>query len=395
MNLSELFLLSAKAIFTNKLRSFLTTLGITIGVFSIIVLVSIGTGLQSYINNQIAAFGPNLIDVIPGNMNSASGFTSAMVNKLTMDDARILRQKLASTAKVAPMIQQTANLKYKNIEDRNSFVMGTTSEYPTVIQNLKVKQGSFFAKGQENSKVAVIGPTVVKILFKDKDPIGKKIFVGNSTYTVIGVTNKLGSMLGIDQDNMVYVPIEVIRQQFGSTTIREIAISAKSKELVPLVRKQTKEILLRRLNEDEFSVETSESITATISNITNMLSLALGGIAAISLLVGGIGVANIMLVSVTERTKEIGLRKALGAKRSDILKQFLIESVTISVFGGALGIIIGMLVSLGIAIILVSTVTPWSIILAFGFSVLVGIVFGMAPAIRASKLNPIDALRYE
>lgn len=395
MKLNELLSLSTKALMANKLRSFLTTLGIIIGVFSIIVLVSIGTGLQSYINKQIAAFGPNLIDVIPGNMNSVGGFTSALTDKLTMQDARNLKQKLLSTAKVAPMIEQSANLRYKNIEDKNAFIMGTTTEYPLVVQNLKVKTGTFFTKGQENTKVAVIGPTVVKKLFNDKNPLGKKIFVGNSTYTVIGTTEKLGSLLGIDQDNMVYVPIEVIRQQFGTSTIREIAIAANSKELVPIVKKQTRDTLLKRLDEDEFSVETSESITATISNITNMLSLALGGIAAISLLVGGIGVANIMLVSVTERTREIGLRKALGAKRSDILKQFLFEAVMLSVGGGIIGIILGMIVSIIIAQLLVSEVTTWSILMGFGFSVAIGIIFGMAPAIRASKLSPIDALRYE
>ncbi|MCL5435160.1 MAG: ABC transporter permease [Patescibacteria group bacterium] len=395
MNAEELFTLSLKAIWGNKMRSFLTTLGIIIGVFSIIVLISIGTGLQSYINKQIAAFGPNLIDVMPGNMNSIAGMAGSMTEKLTMQDAKNLKRKFINTAKVAPTIQQVANVRYKNTEDKNVFIIGTTAEYPLVAQNTKVKIGSFFTRGQEISKVVVIGPTVLKKLFNDKPALGKKIFIGNSTYSVIGVTDKIGSTFGIDMDNMVYIPIEVIRQQFGSTTIREIIIAANSKELVPIVRKQTKEILLKRLSEDEFSVETSESISSTVGNITGMLSVALGGIAAISLLVGGIGVANIMLVSVTERTKEIGIRKALGAKRRDILLQFLIEAVMISVTGGVVGIILGMVASIAIAIVLVSSVTLWSVLLAFCFSVAIGIIFGMAPAIRASKLSPIDALRYE
>ena len=176
-----------------------------------------------------------------------------------------------------------------------------------------------------------------------------------------------------------------------------IDIAANSPELIPLVIKQINQTLLKNLNltTDDFSIETADSLESTISSITNVLSLALGGIAGISLLVGGIGVANIMLVSVTERTREIGLRKALGAKRNDILKQFLIEAVVLSVTGGIVGIALGMLVSVVIAILLVSTVTLWSVVLAFGFSVAVGIIFGMAPAIRASKLSPIDALRYE
>ena len=196
-------------------------------------------------------------------------------------------------------------------------------------------------------------------------------------------------------DNMVFIPIDLLKSQFGVDRLTEIAINANSSELLPIVKKQAEETLLKRLTKDDFQIHTAESITSTISNITNMLSLALGGIAAISLLVGGIGVANIMLVSVTERTKEIGLRKALGAKRNDILKQFLIEAVMLSVTGGVIGIALGMLASIVIAILLVSTVTLWSIALAFGFSVAIGVIFGMAPAIRASKLSPIDALRYE
>ena len=225
--------------------------------------------------------------------------------------------------------------------------------------------------------------------------MGKRIFLGNKLYTIIGVMSKLGSIAGIDEDNSAFISVESASAQYGITSVARIDVSANSPELIPIVIRQINQTLLKRLTTDDFSIQTADSLSSTISSITNMLSLALGGIAAISLLVGGIGVANIMLVSVTERTKEIGLRKALGAKRNDILKQFLIEAVMLSVTGGIVGIILGMGVSIIIAIVLVSTVTPWSVILAFGFSVAIGVIFGMAPAIRASKLSPIDALRYE
>ena len=396
MNIEELLLLALKAIFSNKLRSFLTTLGITIGVFAIIVLVSIGSGLQSYITKQISVLGPNIIDVIPGN-SLMTAFGPGSSNKLTFQDAVNLKTKLISTAEVSPISQIATNAKYKNILNKNIYVIGTTSNYPKTIISMKLVQGNYFTQGQEQSgaRVAVIGYSMYTKFFDKQRAIGKKIFLGNQTYTVVGVAEKTGVTLGVDHDNVAYVPIQAMHSQFGITSITEIAVNANSESLIPVVKKQIKDTLLKRLSADDFSIQTGETLATTISNITNMLSLALGGIAAISLLVGGIGVANIMLVSVTERTKEIGLRKALGAKKNDILKQFLFEAVMLSITGGIVGIILGMLVSVIIAILLVSTVTLWSIALAFGFSVAVGVIFGMAPAIRASKLSPIDALRYE
>ena len=396
MNFSELVILSLKAITANKLRSFLTTLGIIIGVFSIILLVSIGSGLQGYITKQISTLGPNIIDVIPGN-SLTTAFGPGSSNKLTLQDYKNLKTRLIATAEVSPIAQTSTNAKYKNITDKNIYVIGTSANYPKTIISTKLVQGTYFSVGQEQSaaKVAVIGSTMYEKFFKGERAVGKKIFIGTQTYTVVGVAEKTGASLGVDHDNVAYVPIETMHSQFGISSITEIAVNANSLSLVPIVKKQISSTLLKRLTTDDFSIQTGDSLASTISNITNMLSLALGGIAAISLLVGGIGVANIMLVSVTERTKEIGLRKALGAKRNDILKQFLIEAVMISVFGGSVGIILGMGASIIVAMLLVSEVTPWSIVIAFVFSVMVGIIFGMAPAIRASKLSPIEALRYE
>jgi len=394
MNLEELLSLSLKAIWGNKLRSFLTTLGITIGVFAIIVLVSIGSGLQSYITHEISSLGSNVIFVMPG---SSGGLGALLSNKLSLQDWKNIQRKTISTAKSTPEIRQLETLKYKNLKSKGAFVFGVSSSYPEVVATAKIAQGNFFTAGQEQSgsNVTVIGQTVVNKLFKGQNAIGKRIFIGNKLYTIIGVFAKIGSVAGVDADNLAVIPVETASVQYGTKSVSRIDIAANNPDLLPIVIRQINQTLLKTLTSDDYSIQTADSIESTISNITNMLSLALGGIAAISLLVGGIGVANIMLVSVTERTKEIGLRKALGAKRNDILKQFLIEAVMLSVTGGIVGIVLGMLVSIVIAILLVSTVTLWSVILAFGFSVAVGIIFGMAPAIRASKLNPIDALRYE
>ncbi len=396
MNFQELVALSWKSITVNKLRSFLTTLGIIIGVFSIILLVSIGSGIQGYVTNEISSLGSNLIDVLPGN-TSGGGFGSFISNKLRVQDWKSLDRKLTPIAKLTPVIRQVATIKYKTIQDKGAFVAGVSYQYPLVVTATKMSQGIFFTKGQEQAgtNVVVIGNSVYEKFFPGQNAIGKRIYIGSKLYTIIGVAEKRGSFLGVDQDNIAYISVESAQELFGSDILTEIAITADSPELVPIVIDQTKQVLLKRLTTDDFSVETADTLTATISNITNMLSLALGGIAAISLLVGGIGVANIMLVSVTERTREIGLRKALGAKRSDILKQFLIEAVMISVLGGVIGIILGMGASIIVAKLLVSEVTPWSVVIAFVFSVAIGIIFGMAPAIRASKLSPIEALRYE
>jgi putative ABC transport system permease protein len=396
MNIEELLTLSLRAIWGNKLRSFLTTLGIIIGVFSIIVLVSIGSGLQTYITNQISSLGSNIIDVIPGSQGNPFG--GLLSNTLKLQQSKDISRAINGLGHSTPVLQQAAVLKYKNIKDKTAFAGGVSYEYPLVVASLKMDKGNFFTKGQEQSgsNVVVIGAKVYDLFFKNGNAIGKRIYVGDKQYTIVGVVKKTGTSIGsFDRDNIVYIPVELAQSQFGTTVVREIVATANSKELVPVVIKRIKTALLKNLSKDDFSVETADSITDTISSVTNALSMALGGIAAISLLVGGIGVANIMLVSVTERTKEIGLRKALGARRKDILSQFLIESIMISVTGGLIGIILGMMVSVIIAMLLVSTVTLWSVALAFGFSVLIGVMFGMAPAIRASKLNPIDALRYE
>jgi len=397
MNIKELLQLSFNALKANKMRSILTMLGVIIGVFAVIMLVSIGSGLQNYITNQISGLGSNLTFVIPGRVGGARTPGGQQTNKLIISDANKLENKLKAIADVGPVIQKTVTLKYKNKTNKGASVLGSTANYPDIISNTDLERGKFFTETQVRSgaRVAIIGQTVKTTLFNGKNPIGEKITIDKAKYTVIAIAKARGSVFGIDQDNTVLIPITAAQRQFNVNSLNTIYLSAKKPEFVPLVKKQAEEVLLKRLTEDDFTLQTQEQTLSTIGNVIGALTLGLGGIAAISLVVGGIGVMNIMLVSVTERTKEIGLRKALGAKRKDILTQFLFEAVILCVAGGIIGISLGLGASYILSLFFISTVTPWSVFLAFGFSVVVGVVFGMTPAIRASRLSPIEALRYE
>lgn len=395
MDIREHFRLSTNALLANKMRSILTTLGVVIGVFSVILLVSLGNGLQSYITNQITGLGSNILFVLPGKIGGSQG-PGEGVNKLTLTNVKYLEERLRGIALISPLISKITTVKYSNKSNKNTSVWGVSSTLTDIIK-IKIVKGTFFTKAQEGngSKVAVIGSTVVKNLFPNTDPVGKKITISGGKYTIIGISESRGSSLGQDQDNVAIIPFTAAKKQFSINLANEIFVSANSPALVGLVKKKANEILLTRLEEDDFTIMGQEQILSTATNIIGVLTIALGGIAAISLIVGGIGVMNIMLVSVTERTKEIGLRKALGARRQDILTQFLLEAVMLSLLGGTIGILLGLGASAIVAIFFFATVTPWSVILAFAFSVAVGVIFGMTPAIRASKLSPIDALRYE
>jgi len=399
MDYFELLQLASHALVANKLRSILTTLGIIIGVFAIIVLVSIGTGLQTYITSQVSGLGSNLMFVIPGAAGGARTAGGAVINKLILTDVNMLDARLNGLAKVAPVLIKTATVKYQNQTDKGVSIAGTTANYTEILSTLKVVKGTGFTQSQVRSgnAVAVIGDTVLTKLFARENPIGKTILIGPNRFTIIGILGKRGSTFGIDQDNAIAIPVTIAQRQFGVNTVNAIYISALRANSVNFVKTQATKILLsdKRLTTDDFNIQTQESTLSTINNITNVLTIALGGIAAISLLVGGIGVANIMLVSVTERTREIGLRKALGAQEEDILNQFLIEAVVLCVIGGLIGIALGYGASLIVSNFFTTVVSFWSVALAFGFSVAVGVIFGMAPAVKASKLSPIEALRYE
>lgn len=395
MDYRELFKLALGSLKANKLRSALTTLGIIIGVFSVILLVALGSGLQKYITDQISGLGSNILFVIPGKVGSQQG-PGEGINRLTIANASYLTEKLGQIAYSSPVVSKVTTVKYVNKTLKNTMVTGVSSDYPLIIKTDLIR-GTFFTKSQaeRGSSVAIIGNTVKNTLFANTDPIGKRITFSDARYVVIGITSEKGSVFGQDQDNVVIIPFQAAKKQFSINTVNTIYLAAKSPELVNLVKKQSSRLLANRLEEDDFTIMTQEQTLQTVTTITSTLTTALAGIAAISLLVGGIGVMNIMLVSVTERTKEIGLRKALGAKRADILLQFLLEAVILSLSGGIVGIILGFGASWAIAYFFVADVTLWSVVLAFAFSVIVGIIFGIAPAIRASKLSPIEALRYE
>src|SRR3989344_2576125 len=389
--------LAFSSILRNRLRSFLTILGIVIGVMSVIILVGLVSGLRSFITDQIASLGPNVMFVIPGKVGGGRGPGGIQTNRLTLQDANTLSSRLQGEAEVSAGIQKVTKTKYKNKTVNDTTVVGVQANYTKIIKAIKIQEGRYFTSSEVDSgkRVIVIGPTVAEKLYGTGNPLGKELKIGNLNYTIIGLIEKRGSNLGIDLDNFALIPLISAQKQFGEDKIHNIVIASNETGNVSVIQEKAKKILSKRLSEDDFTVQTQEQTLSTVSTITNVLTTALGGIAAISLLVGRKGIMNNMLVSGTERSREIRLRKALGARPSQIRNQFLIESITLSGIGGVIGIIIGI----GISLILnqfIKTVVPfWAIGLSFGFSMLVGIIFGVAPAIRAAKLDPIEALRYE
>lgn len=403
MNFIETIRLALQSILTNRLRSFLTILGIVIGVTSVILLVAMVSGLKSFITDQISSLGPNVMFVIPGQIGGGRGPGGIQANKLTLQDASNLRNQLWDKAEVSAAIQKTTKLSFQNKTDRDVTIVGVEAQYPKIIKAIKITEGRYFSTSEVDSgkKVAVIGPTVKNKLFCPEEKpcevnvLKKQLQISNFKYTIIGILGARGSNFGIDLDNVAIIPLPSAQKQFGEDKIHNIVISSNDPQKTKEIQEEVKQILSKRLSDDDFTVQTQEQTLETISTITNVLTIALGGIAAISLVVGGIGVMNIMLVSVTERTREIGLRKALGAREKDIRNQFLIEALTLSGLGGIIGIVLGYGLSIIIGGFLQTQVPLWSIGLSFGFSILVGVIFGVAPAIRASKLDPIQALRYE
>jgi len=399
MNLLENFNTSFASLKRNKVRSFLTMLGIIIGVASVVLLISLGSGLQQAIAKEFERLGTNTIYVMPGKFGEGGGFAGGSgmsTNKLKFSDADEIKKNVENVLETLAGIESITSVEF-NGEKRQGVIFLGTGAGLSKIGEYKIKNGRFFTDIEDRNakRVAIIGQTIVEKMMGGINPIGKQISIKGKKYKVIGVLEKLGSLVGQDRDNIVILPIGASKQQLGFDRPTWILVKTTSTDSIPKVKREVKKLLLKRLSNDDFSVLTSEETLQVVGIILGIVSTVLAGIAAISLIVGGIGISNIMLVSVTERTREIGLRKAVGAKPQDILTQFLIEAVVLSLTGGFIGLAIAGIGTFFANLFLPATITWPAVILAFGFSVIIGVVFGVAPAIRAARLNPIDALRYE
>lgn len=399
-----IFQIAIKALLNNKTRSFLTMLGVIIGVGSVVLLTSIGTGLQIYVEEQFADLGTNVVYVVPGNPFGENGGFSGEESFIegtrpTLKERylkNILRENRELVADGAVSAINVGNAEYKD-EEKKVTLLGLTSSYPE-IQNFDTAKGEWFTESdhEKGKRVALLGHKIAEELFGEVDPVRKKIKVEGKTYTILGVIEEKGGGFGGPSfDSYVYVPLNTLFDDFNFELIDNFVIEIRDKDRIEEAEEAIEKTLLKDLEDDEFTVFDQKQILDTINQILGVLTLGLGGIAAISLVVGGIGIMNIMLVSVTERTREIGLRKALGATPNTILLQFLIEAALLSVIGGTIGLIIAYFGSLALQAYFPARVTLDAVLLAFGVSTVVGLVFGAAPARRAAQLSPIEALRYE
>ena len=398
----DLFKIALRSLRTNKLRTFLTTLGIIIGVASVISMISLGEGARRQTLSTIAKFGTNIITVKPGEKRTRH-VSSGKVETLMLADAYAIRDFVPQITGVSAQVYENGQLKFGN-KNHNSTIRGTGEDYRWMA-NFKMKEGRFYSEEEVKTarRVCILGATVIKNLFEGENPVGKDIKVNGDNYLVIGTTVAKGALSWFDPDDQIFIPITTAQKRlFGMKHVKSIDVQVKDMNEIETIKQDIETLLRKRHNlrqgkKNDFYVQNSAEWLNSWGKAAETFQFLLGGIATISLLVGGIGIMNIMLVSVTERTREIGIRIALGAKKREIRKQFLIESVLICFLGGGIGIALGVLISKSASKIggLETIVSLQSILLAFGFSVGIGIFFGLYPAIKASNLNPIDALRYE
>ncbi len=412
MSILEGLRLAVNGLLANRLRSGLTMLGILIGVSAVILLVGVGNGASVAVQQQIQSLGSNLLTVFPSNARGAGGVQQGFGtgSTLTLDDVKAIanRQSSPDVVTAIPSAGGRAQLTFGN-QNWNSSLTGTTEDFPSV-RNYPLASGQFFTAGDvdASSKVAVIGQTVVTNLFSGEDPIGQVIKINRQSFRVIGVLAQKGSSGGSNnQDDVVVVPITAAWNYLlggRGRNVQQIYVEATSAEATSAATTEVTQVLLDRHHisdpaQADFQILSQQDVLNSASQTTGVLTLMLGAIASISLVVGGIGIMNIMLVTVTERTREIGIRKAIGARRRDILMQFLIESMFLAGLGGALGILVGFGLSRILPLAVSSLPTPIismpSVFMAFGISVGIGLFFGLYPANRAARLRPIEALRYE
>ena len=400
----ESFLMAWASLVANKMRSILTMLGIIIGVAAVIALVSIGNGVKQDVQNSISSLGSNLLMVMPGAPRTPGVRQSAgSMKSLKVSDYEAI-SKLDGVKAASPMTSGSYVVIYQN-KNWTTTVSGVNSNYMDV-NNWSMKSGRFFSDKnvQNRERVAIVGQTVVKNLFGDDNPVGAEIRVKNIPFRIIGVLNSKGSgTMGNDQDDIVLIPYTTAMERVeGVDYLRMIYVVGNDENGIDRLQSDIENLLrvrhgIKDTNLDDFNIQNMNSIMETMEETTGTLTLFLGAVAAISLVVGGIGIMNIMLVSVTERTREIGIRKALGATYFVIVTQFLIEAVVISLMGGLIGIALGIGASklIGVASGMSTVISVPTIVLSFAFSMVIGLVFGIYPARKAAKLNPIDALHYE
>lgn len=394
MRLTEAWRVALDALRANRLRSGLTMLGVVIGVAAVVVLVAIGTGAKQTVERQVEGLGSNLLIVVPGRVDFGA---APAVSRLSLSDVDAVTRIVGDRSRVAVSVT-SGEIVRAGAASRFTSVLGVMETTPQVFVRA-MGRGSYLSRSDvdTNRRVAVLGATVGRSLFGDRDPVGQQVTIAGVRFRVIGVFASLGQSLGVDRDDEVHIPVTTAHRLFGTSRVDGIAVKAPDREQITALGDRIVAELSRRHPDTEFSAVTQEQILGVLGDILGVLTGVLAAIAGISLLVGGVGVSNIMLVSVRERTREIGLRKAVGARPRDIGVQFLLEAVLLTTLGGATGMALGVTGALAVQAVspVPAAITWWSLALAFGVSAAVGIVFGVVPAQRAGRLDPVVALRSE
>jgi putative ABC transport system permease protein len=400
----ESFKIALRSLRANKMRSALTMLGVIIGVGAVITMISIAQGAKEQAIENIRSLGTNILTIFPGQQRVGmvrAGMGTSQT--LKFEDAQAIAKEIPYVTRVAPEVTRMAQVKYQN-QNTNTRIVGTSPDYP-LVRNFRVEEGDFFTDRDVRAmrKVCVIGKTTASNLFGNSSPINKVIKINGINFRVIGLMASKGAAMFGDPDDQIFIPITtMMKKVYQIERVNMIGVEVADRKLMEVASAEIESLLRRRHkigqnSESDFVIRSQEEIIETAESVSKVFTMLLGGIASVSLIVGGIGIMNIMLVSVTERTREIGIRKAVGARRRDILVQFLIEALALSLIGGVIGILLGVIGSK-----VVGGIAGWrtavsiqSIIIAFSFAAAVGIFFGIYPARKASSLDPAEALRYE